>query len=874
MSSTTSLKSNATTTISNTSNGTNKKIPASNFKPRTKSRNGCLTCKKKRLKCDETKPTCLNCKKKKIECGGYATNFKWKSFNEKDKSNINQNFLQKHLELASFSVTGRSIDEITKENDLISKGFNPDSAKSIPTVNTDSQISTPSSLPHSQQLQQQQQQQQQQHLGQHQQAQQDQIQPNHHQQSQPQQPSHQRRYSYANIPNQSSPTSSVLHRSYSDSSPNFDLRSIGNNDLKSLADAAVVEIEKSQTPKETLFSSNFENLINQPNQSIPKKNYNNKTDDFEINLTPSLSAILNFAFNSEEIDVQSIETLSPLNLNNKPLLIQEFSNPSTPAPPNFDNNKSLIKTAEQEQIIYLYSEYTSGLMSIKNGIHENPWRNMILPLATRYNCLYNSIASMTMFHLAGSNGIVSSTKELKSRGYNYMKRCIFELASGLSKKENDGEKELPSDIALVTCLNLSNCEIWDTHISSGIAHLKGAKSIINKILTLLKDEQTRIRTNKIENNNSINNDSFQLKNKLVLIDQFEYEKMCHDCITKPDILAIPKSIHFLFNIWIYFEVLAQMTNDSSCDEKGVDLVAVITSMLNHENKNKIEIKSPSEISESSTDKLYNFFDEFDDFNYDSEMVDPLLGCGQSLFSILGKVATLVSKIRKNKSTTGKHRKRNTLNTITHATDLKHSLTEWKPTINSRKLENNEEDNNNSKTWDLTSCLATAEAYRYAALLFLHQAVPEIPSLSSHILAEKIFVLLASIPKSSNTYIVHIFPLLVSSCEAEIGEEREWCKSRWKVLSDKMWIGNVDRTFEVVKEVWKRKDELKIKSNNNNNNEDVNNINNNNNPLHGLMSIINNDQPNNHINPDSCGFINSKTHWSNVMREWGWEVLLG
>ena len=43
---------------------------------------GCVTCKAKRLKCDETKPTCLQCHKRNVECGGYKRDFKWRSFEE------------------------------------------------------------------------------------------------------------------------------------------------------------------------------------------------------------------------------------------------------------------------------------------------------------------------------------------------------------------------------------------------------------------------------------------------------------------------------------------------------------------------------------------------------------------------------------------------------------------------------------------------------------------------------------------------------------------------------------------------------------------------------------------------------------------------
>ncbi len=43
---------------------------------------GCVTCKAKRLKCDETKPTCHQCHKRQVECGGYKKDFKWRAFEE------------------------------------------------------------------------------------------------------------------------------------------------------------------------------------------------------------------------------------------------------------------------------------------------------------------------------------------------------------------------------------------------------------------------------------------------------------------------------------------------------------------------------------------------------------------------------------------------------------------------------------------------------------------------------------------------------------------------------------------------------------------------------------------------------------------------
>ncbi|KAA6413786.1 MAG: C6 finger domain-containing [Lasallia pustulata] len=48
----------------------------------SKSRNGCVTCKAKRLKCDEIKPSCQQCHKRNVTCGGYKKDFKWRPFEE------------------------------------------------------------------------------------------------------------------------------------------------------------------------------------------------------------------------------------------------------------------------------------------------------------------------------------------------------------------------------------------------------------------------------------------------------------------------------------------------------------------------------------------------------------------------------------------------------------------------------------------------------------------------------------------------------------------------------------------------------------------------------------------------------------------------
>ncbi|KAK6197083.1 fungal-specific transcription factor domain-containing protein [Scheffersomyces amazonensis] len=874
----TTATTNTTSNNNNNTNSNNNKQNDSTKQKITKSRNGCLTCKKKRLKCDETKPECLNCQKKNIECGGYATNFKWRSFNDSsnDFQNVSSNkssndSFRRHLELASLSVTGKSIKDIKIENDLISKGLNPQSYKrrnthSHSNLNSNSNSNSNSNISVK---------------------------------STQTSVTLKRSNSEAKIKlehnnnNNSNINGSNLQRSYSHNS---------GNRLESLADVAVDEIKRSPSvsgkelyirntnnlsPFPQAFSPNFTDFmrstVGDDNFSKDNKFKENSLESFDINLTPSLSAIINFAVNMEDNTV-SIQTPIPTSM----------------------SHRSLIKTSEQEQILLLYSEYTCSIMSIKNGAQENPWRKMIIPLSSKYPCLFNSIACMTLFHLAGNTQFTCTIGDLRSKGYAYMKRCILELASGLTRmNSSDAESayELPADIALITCLNLAVSESWNTHITSGIAHLKGAKSMIQKVLTLLKDQQNSINKKKQEIINSptpidgdfaysefMKSKLLDLKRKLVIVEDSEWKSMFND---KSDIsgnngdkqiektIPIPQTLQFLFNNWIYFEVLAQMTTDTNYDDKGIDLVATITTI-----EAGASVKSDSTESSfgaSSNGAGFTFFDNFDSFSYSTDYVDPLLGCAQSLFSIMGKVANLIAKVRKIKrSEKFKGNSRNSLTTITLATELKRQLIEWKPTITAEMVNQAGmyEDNNNCSKWDIPSCIATAEAYRFATLLYLHQAVPEIPSSGSHQLAEKIFILLASIPTNSDLHTILIFPLLVGSCEAEPGEEREWCEDRWALLSQKLWIGNIDRAFEVVKEVWKRKNEYirKMKQESRSHSgtkqtEDEDSLRNISVQISGLMAVINNDQNSTSID-DIKGGITSRLHWSSVMKEWGWEVLLG
>lgn len=752
-------------------------------KKRSKSRNGCLTCKKKRLKCDETKPTCLNCQKKGRECGGYLTNFKWRFHYDEPKprkrSSANDDALKQHLELAAISVTGKSTQDIQLETELISQGINPHGAsrRSMSFLGKPSPPVVDPPVKRS-----------------------------------------------ASVASETPSDVDRLREEYS---------RIKNNlrGLESLADAAVDEMESQRKDEDVL--------------------------------TPNLSALISFAFPTElpsDSDFKLTELidfpLSPVVQVIEPEDVFHKTEES-PAPLPLVN---VVRTSEHDQILHLYHTYTAPIMLIKNGHNENPWRELISSLTPRYPCLFNSIASMTLFHLAGNPNLAHQSATLRSRACMYMKKCIVELAKGLTKTlPSSQDPVLPADVALATCLSLSVSESWDTHTSSGIAHLKGAKSMIQRILSLLKKHTERLLSG--------SDAPDALKHQLVIVPDADWTHMAEQVSAlrskskdPHNEVYVPQSLRFLFNNWIYFEVLAQMTTCQNYDDKGIDLVASITTLLHDSKKPSLDNSvhsSPSMSAKSESDLLpETFTGYFDSLGLHTKYVDPVLGCAHGLFATMGKVANLICKI--NKSRKAKEiSSRNTLSVITQATKLKQELMDWRPNTAVQATQPIDE----KARWDIPSCIATAECYRYGTLLFLHQAVPEVPSNTSHLLAEKIFVLLASIPIDSDTVVLHIFPLLVASCEAEPGEEREWCLSRWEILFERMWLGNIERALEVVKEVWKRKDEA-ADMRSHAADGDVSS------QISGLMAAIG------EAGPSSEVTIGSRFHWSAVMREWDWEVMLG
>ena len=359
--------------------------------------------------------------------------------------------------------------------------------------------------------------------------------------------------------------------------------------------------------------------------------------------------------------------------------------------PTFMSRQPQLHPGSPEMLMIRFDQQTCGILSVKDGPTENPWRTMMWPLARDSPALYHAISSMTAFH---------SSKEqpgLRVVGMDHMRRSIRYLADGL--------KTMRTETALATTLVLAFAESWDQHISSGTEHLRGARILLNQALTRHKRQALNVM------------DFGRLK--------------------------------FLCNTWMYMDVIARLTCIDDDDSDCFDAVLANT-------------HGPS---------------------IPYQNIDPLMGCASTLFPLIGRAANLIRKVRTSST--------NSINVISQANELKAALENWQAPSAFEAPED--------PTSEIQHSLQTAEAYRWATLLYLHQAVPEIPFKSAAQLAEKVLVYLATVPLTSRTIIVQIYPLLAAGCEASSAEDRRWVKDRWAVMMSRMLIGNLDRCWEVIQE---------------------------------------------------------------------------
>ena len=370
-----------------------------------------------------------------------------------------------------------------------------------------------------------------------------------------------------------------------------------------------------------------------------------------------------------------------------------------------------------EILLAYFDKKTCGILSVKDGPRENPWRMLIWPLARDSKALYHAVSSMTAFHMCRER------PELRIEGMEHMRKSLRFLGQGLS----DGN--IHEDAALGTTLVLAFSEAFDRHTSTGIQHLRGARVLLAQALA-------RVHARRQRNQSS-------------------------------EDPASSTRLHFLYNVWVYLDVLARLTSDSSDeDDDG----------------------GRADANLSWCGRLMP-----------SNKIDPLLGCADTLFPLIAQAAGLVQRARRLEQQQDLAAAEAKI--MVDATHLVSVLESWE--LKDERYEPIEDPSN-----EVAHCRQTAEAYRWATLLYLRQALPRrlLPTApSTHELAREVMSLIDSIPASSRSCIVHIYPLLVAGCEAVSPDERAWVAKRWEGMINRLRLGNVEKAWQVVKEVWLRRD---------------------------------------------------------------------
>ncbi|KAJ5824885.1 hypothetical protein N7447_007225 [Penicillium robsamsonii] len=601
----------------------------------------------KRLKCDEIKPSCQQCERRKVRCGGYKKDFKWRPFEE---TNL---------------APGRPIVAKAKKENT-SSHQTPSVAnvgQTLPTPPTTEQSASPIRIQ-----------------------------------------SHKFGGSH-------SPLGSPLH-----SSP-ISINSFLSTDTRSLEelpakreDASMAECIEHHLDTNVSLSADspsfdFLTFLDPFQDSLSLGNsliYDADVDPAKhIPLGPEQPdpdvSRLSFSqlLEDENDDIEEIIRKSDPGLGPWNFTFPEEDSFNSDVP-SMSSSPSLPPESP-EMLVLRFDKLTCGILSVKDGALENPWRTLIWPLAKDTPALRHAIFALTAFHSG------KQSPHLRAQGAKYMRQSITGLVGQI--------QNMRADAALATSLALAFADTWDQHTRTCIQHLRGAKTLVCKVIAA---------------------------GMQVVVSDNELDR-----------------IRFLYNTWSYMDVIARLTSLDECGPQSWD----------------------SSIFELPSDAVHD--------------IDPLMGCATTLYPLISRVAKLIQHVRKTPS--------NTVSVVAQAMELKSLVEQWEPP---HWFEPPDDPNS-----DVQHSIQVAHAYRWATLLYLHQAVPEIPSEPADELAKRVLILLATVPYTSRTTIIQVFPLLAAGSEVDTDDDRKWVLDRWTTIQSRLMLGGVDRCLEVLKEVWERRDAM-------------------------------------------------------------------
>ncbi|KIW26220.1 uncharacterized protein PV07_09333 [Cladophialophora immunda] len=429
-----------------------------------KSRNGCITCKSKRRKCDETKPGCLRCRYYNITCGGYDQGIKWRPVKM-------SNLMRKRTQ--SNQPADAETEDTSQRTQTVHSSDNNDAT----AVDTD--VSVQDTAVILQDLRSQ-------------------------RGSEP--------FAW-----DSSFISSSLDFGHIGVPPLGDGTSSHNDVFAGdvFDDLILDDFNQAQFDADALANLSFGHsprsidagflLPETPKASTPSKHGTYQVDALFL---PFAASSTEYSGRGEQRSNDHDETLrSAVNVNGReseslrqstPVFdSQPQGNPPDlrPSAPNFRATASNASPQRHETpddtpeaIETLFNVHTCRILSIQTDVSKSPWRTLIWPLSHGCPVLYHALAAMASFHISLHDS------RFRSQACRHF-QCSTQLLAASTDDNN-----MPLETAITTRLALGFAHAWDPQISSGgIEHIDAARALLRRAVSQSQTSQLSPGKSKILN---------------------------------------------------------------------------------------------------------------------------------------------------------------------------------------------------------------------------------------------------------------------------------------------------------------------------------------------------------------------------------------
>ena len=418
---------------------------------------GCKNCKEKRLKCDEEKPSCKQCEKKGTICKGYEKVLKWRP---QEDSFRNHTVPAKPRKCRPHNDYSKRVLLIVQDPTVPKRSrpppTSPSSTHTTESPNSNSYAPYPPSDPNPQEP----------------------TLPLHPQLSQQADPLTAHNESFMHSAQQhddyrthqsfllesedsfASATPSLMNETFNDDTTPQSTRTLASSlwsgQSPCLAERLLPGIDLYTRPSDLMDFQHMESIPAYQSNDLPSCALQNSTSFFENDV----EEIIRESDGNDGFMIPLSPTHSDSSSSSGGSWFDSFTATLMGQPK--------LHRHSEEMLVMRFETETCGILSIKNGPTENPWSTMLRPLAQSEPALHHAISAMTAFHAS------KEERDLRIIGMEHMNQSLLLLSHNIGS--------MRPDAALSTTLVLAFCESWDLLVSTGIAHLQGAKKLIVQLL--------------------------------------------------------------------------------------------------------------------------------------------------------------------------------------------------------------------------------------------------------------------------------------------------------------------------------------------------------------------------------------------------------